>query len=191
MAGQEEIIEESPEQDSSFYYTISKYGGDVFFPAEIEPSDKLPLSRFNSEGMARSQFFDQVRGYFSTIRAGPRASRVRERQGPTYTGGSPDIAFNDQDRPFLEKLEEGLILKFRGPEFQGTVYRTKREAERKQDQKREGPVGVMSKEEMLRDLADKIDSVQWRPKSNNHKAIVAARPGISHKHQKELEDESY
>jgi hypothetical protein len=179
----------SPEQDA-FYYTISKYAGDLLFPAEIEVSDSLPLSRYNRDGILREDFFREVRSYFSSIRPIPRASRVRERQGQTYElRGHPEIPFNDQERPFLEEIENGLILKFRGPEFRDTVYRTKREAERKEDMKQAGPVGVMSKDEVLKDIADRIGSVQWRPKNESHKAIVSARPGISKQYQRELDDE--
>jgi hypothetical protein len=193
MAGEEEQIEpqieESPERDA-LYYSISKYAGDILFPAEIEPSDKLPLSRYNQEGILREEFFREVRSYFAGIRPMPRPSRAGQRQGPTYQDrGRPEIPFNEQERPFLEELEKGLILKFRGPEFRDTVYRTKREAERKEGMKQAGPVGVMSKEEVLKDIADRIGSVQWRPKNESHKAIVSSRPGISKEYQRELEDE--
>jgi hypothetical protein len=185
--GEPQII--SPEQDA-FYYTISKYAGDLLFPAEIEVSDSLPLSRYNQDGILREEFFREVRSYFSSIQPRPRPSRAGQRQGPTYTApGHPEIPFNDQERPFLEEIEKGLILKFRGPEFRDTVYRTKREAERKEDMKQAGPVGVMSKDEVLKDIADRIGSVQWRPKNDSHKAIVASRPGISKQYQRELDDE--
>lgn len=182
-------VEVSPEQDA-FYYTISKYAGDLLFPAEYEPTDKLPLSRYNQEGLQREEFFREVRGYFAGIRPTPRPSRAGQRQGPTYTAPNhPEIPYNDQDRPYLEDIEKGLILKFRGPEFRDTVYRTKREAERKEDMKQAGPIGVMTKDEVLKDIADRIGSVQWRPKNESHKAIVSSRPGISKKYQRELDDE--
>jgi hypothetical protein len=188
---QEPQVEETPEKDS-FYYSISKYAGDYLFPAEFEPTDKLPLSRYNQEGILKDQFFREVRSYFASIQPRPRASRVGQRQGPTYEDRTrPDIPFNEQERPYIEELEKGLILKFAGPEFRDTVYRTKREAERKEDMKKnEGPVGVMTKEQVLKDIADRIGSVQWRPKNDSHKAIVASRPGVSKKYQRELEDES-
>jgi hypothetical protein len=140
----------------------------------------------------REEFFREVRSYFASIQPRPRASRAGQRQGPTYEDRTrPDIPFNDQERPYIEEIEKGLILKFRGPEFRDTVYRTKREAERKEDMKKnEGPVGVMTKEQVLKDIADRIGSVQWRPKNDSHKAIVASRPGVSKKYQRELEDES-
>jgi hypothetical protein len=182
-------VEESPEKDA-FYYAISKYAGDILFPAEHETSDRLPLSRYNQEGILRDEFFREVRGYFSSIRPIPRASRAGNRQGPTYTDlGAQNIPFNAPREQYLENLEEGLILKFRGPDFRGTVYRTKREAERKEDMKKVSPVGIMSRDEMLRDIANQIGNVQWRPKNDNHKAIISSRPGIRKEYQRELENE--
>jgi hypothetical protein len=184
----EPLVEENPEKDA-FYYAISKFAGDYLFPAEQQTTG--PLSRFNRDALQREDFFREVKSYFAAIRPIPRPSRAgQHRQGPTYEDRlHPEIPFNDQDRPYLEEVEKGLILKFRGPEFTGTVYRTAREAERREGMKKEGPIGVMSKEEVLRDIANQIGTIQWRPKNESHKAIITSRPGIRKEYQRELEDE--
>lgn len=93
--------------------------------------------------------------------------------------------------PYMEDVEQRLISKFQPEELRDTVYRTKREKERKEGQKKEFTPRAMSKEDFLNDLRNRIDSVPWREKNPNHAAKVAARPGIRNKYQQEIDHGSF
>lgn len=209
MAGIEPIVEPdvegSPESDESRWTVISKYAGDYFFPAQSEePGSLIVDSQFQApswlggalvSAMSRDQFFREVRSRFSSIPWQERASRASgipraprpagAPQAPSIPIGQPG-AFNDQERPFMEALQQGLMAKFAPEARQSTMYRTKREAERREKQVKEFTPVPMSKASFLADLEDKIGSVQWRAKNPDHGPKVANRPGISKKYQEEL-----
>jgi hypothetical protein len=209
MPGIEPIVEESPESDDSKWTVISKYAGDYFFPPlQEEPVSMVSSSTFQApswlggaivSSISRDQFFNEVRGRFSSIPWQARASRasgIPRAPGATGATGSPQApsipigqpgAFNDQERPFMEALQQGLMAKYAPEARQQTMYRTKREAERREKQVKEFTPVPMSKASFLQDLEDKIGSVQWRAKNPNHAPKVANRPGISKKLQEELD----
>jgi hypothetical protein len=206
MAGIEPLIEPPIEEDTSTWNVISKYAGDYFYPALVEGDESLLVdTQFKApswlggalvSSMSRDQFFREVRSRFSSIPWEPRASRASGiPRAPRPTGapqtqpipiGQPG-AFNDQERPFMEALQQNLMAKFRPEARQSTMYRTKREAERREKEVKDFTPVPMSKADFLADLEDKIGSVQWRAKNPDHSPKIANRPGVSKLYQEELD----
>jgi len=196
---QEPVIEGNPESEA-WLNTISKYAGDYFFPAQVEdPPSLVSDNTIRAPGwlggsqvsvISRERFFSEVRSRFSSIPWTDRASRAKEiaRAAPRQTDsqGAP-IPFNEPQTPFMESLQQGLMAKFRPEARQSTMFRTRREAERRERQVKEFRPIPMTKAEMLADLENKIGSVQWRAKNPDHGPKVANRPGISRKYQEELD----
>lgn len=196
----EPIVEPSPESDESRWTVISKYAGDYMFPAQVEdPPSRVTDSWFTApswlggsqvSAISRERFFSEVRSKFSSIPWTTRATRAKEiaRAQPKAfdTQGAP-IPFNEQQSPFMEALQQGLMAKFRPESRLDTMYRVKRETERREKQVKEFKPIPMTKAEMLADLENKISDVQWRPKNPDHSPKVANRPGISKKYQEELD----
>lgn len=206
MAGIEPLVEIPPEEDTSTWNVISKYAGDYFYPALVEGDEsQIVDTPFQSpswlggalvSSISRDQFFREVRSRFSSIPWEPRASRATGapraprplgvNQSPSIPLGQPG-AFNDQEKPFMEALQQGLMAKYAPEARHETMYRTKREAERREKQVKDFTPVPMSKADFLNDLEAKIDSVQWRPKNPDHSPKVANRPGISKQYQEELD----
>lgn len=195
----EPSLEGNPESES-WLYSISKYAGDYYMPPEVsEPPPTviqswIPIPAWLGGGqvpaITRERFFSEVRDKFSHIPWTSRASRAREiaidkRRAEAMEGEGPSPA----DRtPYMEDVEQRLISKFRGEDLRDTVYRTKREKERNEGQKKEFTPRVMSKADFLNDLENRISSVQWREKNPNHAAKIASRPGIRKQFQQEIDN---
>lgn len=193
-------LEGNPESES-WLYSISKYAGDFYMPPVVSEPPPMVIQSWISipswlgggqvPAITRERFFSEVRDKFSHIPWTSRASRAREiaidnRRIEAMEGTTP------ADRtPYMEDVEQRLISKFRGEDLRDTVYRTKREKERKDGQKKEFTPRVLSKEQFLEDLENRISSVQWREKNPNHGAKVGARPGIRKQFQQEIDHESY
>jgi hypothetical protein len=207
MAGIEPLVEPPVEEDLSTWNVISKYAGDYFYPALVEGDEsQIVDTPFQApswlggalvSSISRDEFFREVRSRFSSIPWEPRASRAtgapRAPRGPaggpgaTGPSGSPAPAPGPVEPNFMEALQQGLMAKYAPEARQSTMYRTKREAERREKQVKDFTPVPMSKADFLKDLEDKIDSVQWRPKNPDHGPKVANRPGISKKYQEELD----
>lgn len=177
---QEPVVEEIPESVfDSWWRSYSKFAGERIY--------------------SRDEFFDEVGSQFRAVpfrdrksRAGPGGPRIP--RGPPASPALPVTPLNmnapDIGDVFMEKLEQGLMAKFRPESRESTMYRTMREAERKEGMKQDFKVRPMSKDDFLRDLQNQISSVQWKEKRSVHKATIA-RPGIRKKYQEELKDESF
>lgn len=177
---QEPHVEEVPESVfDSWWRSYSKYGGERIY--------------------SRDEFFDEVGSQFRAVphrdrksRAGLGGPRIPKAPGPSPA--LPVVPQNlnvpDLGDMFMEKLEQGLMAKFRPESRESTMYRTMREAERKEGEKKVFKVRPMSKDDFLRDLQNQISSVQWKEKRSVHKATLN-RPGIRKKYQEELKDESF
>ena len=192
-------VEGKPEAPA-WFYTISKYAGDIFFPPEIEtPAEPGIITAPGGSpitGINKQQFFNEVRAYFRGVPWTPRASRAgfggsRSSPQPTYptTPTGQNIAVTPPESPYMERVEQLLIAKFKPEARTGTTYQQKREAERREGQKKEFTPRVLSKDDFLKDLSDRIESVNWRPANPKHTAKIS-RPGVSRQFQRELEDES-
>lgn len=170
---------------------------------EMEPLDPGILSswyrsfqKFTQERIyTEDEFFDEISYQFRGVPYRPRASRAG--QGSGRISGPPlpvPPAFpNIAPKPsesFMEQLEQGLMAKFRPEDRASTMYRTMREAERKEGQVKDYKVKSMSPEAFLEDLKNQISSVQWKEPKASHKATLA-RPGLRQNLQKELDNGSY
>lgn len=153
-------------------------------------------SKFSTERIySRDEFFDEVGSQFRAVPYRDRKSRAglgapRIPKAPSMPVTPQNMNVPDLGDMFMEKLEQGLMAKFRPESRESTMYRTMREAERKEGEKKDFKVRPMSKDDFLRDLQNQISSVQWKEKRSVHKATIA-RPGIRKKYQEELKDESF
>lgn len=177
---QEPVQEEIPESIfDSWWRTYSKFSTDRIY--------------------SRDEFFDEIGSQFRAVayrdrksRAGQGPPRIPKAPSPipSLPVTPPNMNVPDITDIFMEKLEQGLMAKFRPESRESTMYRTMREAERKEGMKQDFKVRPMSKDDFLRDLQNQISSVQWKEKRSVHKATIA-RPGIRKKYQEELKDESF
>lgn len=152
--------------------------------------------KFTSERVyTRDEFFDEISYQFRGVPYRPRPSRAGLGRipgaGPAIPGvpAFPNIAPDTSDT-FMERIEQGLIAKFRPEARQETTYRAKREMERREGQVKDYHVRAMSKEDFLEDLSNQIASVPWKEKNSVHKSAIS-RPGLRSELQRELKDGSY
>jgi len=141
------------------------------------------------------EFFDEISYQFRGVPYRPRATRAGQGSG-RIPGPSlpmppafPNIA-PEPSETFMEKLEQGLMAKFRPEDRSSTMYRAMREAERKEGQVKDFKVKTMSPDQFLSDLKDQISSVQWKEPKSSHKATLA-RPGLRNNLQQELDNGTY
>lgn len=173
-------------------------------PESVFDSWWRSYSKFSTERIySRDEFFDEVGSQFRAVPFRDRASRAGPSTGIPRVPGSPripkapslpitppNINVPDTGDSFLERVEQGLMAKFRPESRESTMYRTMREAERKEGAKKDFKVRPMSKDDFLNDLQNQISSVPWKEKRSVHKATIS-RPGIRKKYQEELKDESF
>lgn len=162
-------------------------------PEDIFDSWWRTYSKYSTERIySRDEFFDEVASQFGWVPYRERKSRAGT--GPARIPKAPSLPVTPENmnvpdfgEKFMEKLEQGLMAKFRPESRESTMYRTMREAERKEGLIKDFKIQPTSKEDFLRDLQDKISSVEWKEKKNVHKATIT-RPGIRKKYQEELRD---
>jgi len=152
--------------------------------------------KFTAERIyTRDEFFDEISYQFRGVPYRPRPSRAGQGRGfgtgpaipslPTIPNIAPDVSDT-----FMERLEQGLMAKFMPESRALTMYRAKREAERREGAVKEYNVRTMSKEDFLEDLSNQIASVPWKEKKAVHKSAIS-RPGLRSELQRELRDGSY
>lgn len=152
-------------------------------------------NKFSTERIySRDEFLDEISMQFRGVPYRDRKSRAglgapRIPKAPSLPVTPPNLNVPDISDLFMEKLEQGLMAKFLPESRESTMYRTMREAERKEGMKQDFKVRPMSKDDFLRDLQNQISSVQWKEKRSVHKATIA-RPGIRKMYQEELKNES-
>jgi len=192
---QEPVVPEGPPVEGPPQEPVVEEVPDSVFDSWWRSYSKFAAERIYS----RDEFFDEVASQFRGVPFNERKSRAG--QGPPRIPKAPspvlalpvtplNMNVPDISDIFMEKLEQGLMAKFLPESRESTMYRTMREAERKEGMKQDFKVRPMSKEDFLRDLQNQISSVQWKEKRSVHKATIS-RPGIRKKYQVDLKNESF
>lgn len=173
-------------------------------PVEYVPEESVfeawwrTYTKFTTDRIyTREEFFDEVGSQFRAVpyrerksRAGPAVPGIPKVPRPGLPITPASALAPDTGDLFMERLQQGLMAKFRPESRESTMYRTMREAERKEGAKKDYKVRPMSKEAFLKDLEAQVSSVQWKEKKSVHKATIA-RPGLRQNLQRELKDGNY